>query len=154
MGDGFFRFFLGLGEWRARQEILRRHGRDSGLIVSIELGWSGSGNAIFIIIRIGEPEYDVIEICTDSCDVVKGERLIDNGIHADIPSARRIRGEVSDILNRTEGRHRHFSQEDRKRRIRPQAFGMQIQGIYTANVLSRKNGNGCGRVRKAGCDSI
>src|SRR5215472_6580734 len=93
----------GLGEWRAREKILRRHGRDSGLIVSIELGWSGSGNAIFIIIRIGEPEDYVVQICTDSGDVVKCERLIDDGIHTDIPSARRIRGEVRDILNRTEG---------------------------------------------------
>src|SRR5881397_1733711 len=68
------------------------------------------------------------------------------------PLPRRIRGEVPDILNRAEGRHRHFGQEDRKRRIGPQTLGMQIQRIHTANVLPRKNGDGCRRVRQAGCD--
>src|SRR6266581_5986040 len=95
-----------LREWRAREKILRRHRRDSGLTVSIKLGWSGSGYAIFIILRIGEPEDYVVQIRTDPGDVVKGESLIDDGIHADRASARRIRGEVPDILNRAEGRHR------------------------------------------------
>ena len=111
-------------------------------------------DAIFIIRRIGEPEDDVVQIRTDPGDVVKGESLIDDGIYADMPSARRIRGEVPDILNRAEGRHRHFGQEDRKGRIGPQALGMQIQRIHTANVLPRKNGNGRRRVRQAGCDGI
>jgi len=55
-GDGILSFLPGVREWRARKKILRRHRRDSGLIVSIEVGWSGSGNAIFIIVWIGEPE--------------------------------------------------------------------------------------------------
>jgi len=147
-------FLPGLREWRARKKILRRHRRDSGLIVSIKLGWSGSGNAIFIILRISEPEDYVVQIRTDPGNVVKCESLIDDSIHADRPSARRIRGEVPDILNRAEGRHRHVGQEDRKGRIGPQALGLQIQGIHTANVLPRKDGNGRRRVRQAGCDRI
>ena len=90
----------------------------------------------------------------DPGDVVKREGLIDDGIYADMPSARRIRGEVPDILHRAEGRHRHLGQEDRKGRIGPQALGMQIQRVQTANVLPRKNGNGRRRVRQAGCDGI
>src|SRR6266568_8972039 len=152
--DGFLLFFPGLREWCAREKILRRHRRDSGLIVSIEAGWSGSGYAIFIIVWIGEPEDYVVQICTDPGDVVKCESLIDDGIHADRPFARRVRGEVPDILNRAEGRHRHFRQEDRKGRIGPQALGMQIQRIHTANVLPRKDGNLRRRIRQAGCDSI
>ena len=85
---------------------------------------------LFIIIRISEPEDYVVQLRTDAGDVVKGKSLINDGIHADMPSARRIRGEVPDILNRSEGRHRQFGQEDRKCRIRPQAFGMQIQRIH------------------------
>ena len=145
---------VGLREWRARKKILRRHRRDSGHTVSIELGWSRTGHAIFIIRRIGEPEHYVVQIRTDPGDVVKGESLIDDGIHANVPSARRIRCEVPDILNRAEGRHRHFGQEDRKGRVGPQALGMQIQRIHTANVLPGKNGDGSRRVRQAGCDRI
>src|SRR5438876_288563 len=72
-----------LREWRAREKILRRHRRDSGLAVSIKLGWSRTGDAIFIIRRIGEPEHHVVQIYTDPGDVVKCESLIDDGIHAD-----------------------------------------------------------------------
>ena len=151
--DGFLLFFPGLREWCAREKILRRHRRDSGLIVSIEVGWSGSGYAIFIIRRIGEPEDYVVQIRTDPGDIVKGESLIDDGIDADMPSARRIGGEVPDILNRAEGRHRHYGQEDCKGRIGPQALGMQIQPIHTEIVLPRKISIGCRRVRQAGCDS-
>src|SRR5439155_13992681 len=121
--DGFFLFFPGLREWCAREKILRRHRRNSGLIVSVEVSGSRTGYAIFIILRIGEPEHYVVQIRTDPGDVVKGESLINDGIHADRPSAVRIRGEVPDILNRAEGRHRHFGQEDRKGRIGPQALG-------------------------------
>src|SRR5438876_8372399 len=85
-------FLPGLREWRARKKILRRHRRDSGLTVSIKLGWSRTGYAIFIILRIGEPEDYVVQLRTDPGDVVKCERLIDDGIHADRPSAIRIRG--------------------------------------------------------------
>ena len=143
-----------LREWSAREKILRRHRRNSGRAVSVEVSRSRTGYAIFIIRRIGEPEDYVVQIRTDPGDIVKGESLIDDGIDADMPSARRIGGEVPDILNRAEGRHRHFGQEDRKGRIGPQALGMQIQGIHTANVLPRKNGNGRRRVRQAGCDGI
>src|SRR5436190_15728442 len=45
-----------LREWRARKKILRRHRGDSGLTVSIEVSGSRTGHAIFIIIRISEPE--------------------------------------------------------------------------------------------------
>src|SRR5947207_923365 len=126
--NGFMGWILsfrpGLREWCAREKILRRHRRDSGLIISIEVPGSRTGYAIFIIIRIGEPEDYVVQIRTDPGDVVKGESLIDDGIHADMPSARRIGGEVPDILHRAEGRHRHFGQEDRKGRVGPQALGM------------------------------
>ena len=145
-----------LREWRARKKILRGHRRDSGLTVSIEVSGSRTGHAIFIIRRIGEPEDYVVQIRTDPSDVVEGKSLIDDGIHADGPSARRIRGEVPDILNRAEGRHRHLGQEDRKGRIGPQALGMQIQRIHTADVLPRENGDGRRRVRHRGaaCDGI
>jgi len=143
-----------LREWRAREKILRRHRRDSGLTVSIEVGWSGSGNAIFIVVWIGKPEDYMVQISTDPGDVVECERLIDDGIHADGPSARRIRGEVPDILNRAERRHGHFGQEDRKCCIGPQTLGVQIQRIHTPNVLPRKNGHGRCCVRQAGCDRI
>ena len=145
---------LVLREWRARKKILRRHGRDSGLIVSVEVSGSRTGYAIFIIRRIGEPEDYVVQLCTDAGDVVKGESLIDDGIHADVPSSVGIRREVANILNRAKGRHRHLRQEHRKGRIRPQALGMEIQGVYTANVFPRRNGNGRRCVRKAGCDGI
>src|SRR4030095_6974146 len=95
-----------LREWRARKKILRRHRRDSGTIVSIEVSGSRTRYTIFIIIRISEPEDYVVQLCTDAGDVIKGKSLIDDGIHADGPSARRIRCEVPDILNRAEGRHR------------------------------------------------
>ena len=49
-----------LREWRARKKILRRHRRDSGLIVSIEVSGSGTRDAVFIIRRIGEPEDHVV----------------------------------------------------------------------------------------------
>ena len=49
-----------LREWRAREKILRRHRRDSGLIVSVEVSGSRAGYAIFIVIRIGEPEDYVV----------------------------------------------------------------------------------------------
>src|SRR6266496_484737 len=101
-----------LWEWRARKKILRRHRRDSRLTVSVEVSGSRTGYAIFIIRRVGEPKHYVVQIRTDPGDVVKGEGLIDDGIHAHGPSARRIRGEVPDILNRAEGRHRHLGQED------------------------------------------
>ena len=119
-----------LREWRAREKILRRHRRNSGLTVAVKVSGSRTGDAIFIIRRISEPEDDVVQIRTDPGDVVKREGLIDDGIYADMPSARRIRGEVPDILNRAEGRHRHFGQEDRKGRIGPQALGMQIQRVH------------------------
>ena len=145
-----------LREWRARKKILRRHRRDSGTIVSIEVSGSRTRYTIFIIIRISEPEDYVVQLCTDAGDVIKGKSLIDDGIHTESPSARRIRGEVPDILNRAEGRHRPLGQEDRKGRIGPQARGVQIQRIHTANVLPRKNGNGRRRVRHRGavCYSI
>ena len=38
-----------LREWRAREKILRRHRRDSGLIVSVEVSGSGTGYALFIM---------------------------------------------------------------------------------------------------------
>lgn len=38
-----------LREWRAREKILRRHRRDSGLIVSVEVSGSRTGYALFII---------------------------------------------------------------------------------------------------------
>src|SRR6476660_10180913 len=100
-----------LREWRARKKILRRHRRDSGLTVSIKVSGSRTGYTIFIIRRIGEPKDYVVQIRTDPGDIVKGESLIDDGIHADRPIARRIRGEVRDVLNRTERRHRHLGQE-------------------------------------------
>src|SRR5206468_7024868 len=83
--DGFLLFFTELWKWRAREKILRRHRRDSGLTVSIEVGWSGSGNAIFIVVWIGKPEDYMVQISTDPGDVVECERLIDDGIHADGP---------------------------------------------------------------------
>jgi hypothetical protein len=49
-----------LREWRAREKILRRHRRDSGLTVSIEGGCSGTGYAIFIIRGIGN-----VIVCLD-----------------------------------------------------------------------------------------
>src|SRR5262245_39311216 len=106
-------------EWRARKKILRRHRRDSGLTVSIKVSGSRTRDAVFIIRRIGEPEHYVVQIRTDPGDVIKGESLIDDGVHADGPPARRIRCEVPDILNRAEGRHRHLGQEDRKGRVGP-----------------------------------
>ncbi len=136
-----------LREWRARKKILRRHRRDSGTIVSIEVSGSRTRYTLFIIIRISEPKDYVVQLRTDAGDVVKGKSLINDGIHADMPSARRIRGEVPDILNRSEGRHRQFGQEDRKCRIRPQAFGMQIQRIHAPTVFPWKNGDGRCRVR-------
>src|SRR6478752_2773472 len=139
-----------LREWRARKKILRRHRRDSGTIVSIEVSGSRTGYTLFIIIRISEPEDYVVQLRTDAGDVIKGKSLIDDGIHADMPSARRIRGEVPDILNSTEGWHRQFGQEDRKCGIRPQAFGMQIQRIHAPTVLPREDGNGRRRVRHRG----
>jgi len=142
-----------LREWRATEKILRRHRRDSGLTVSIEWGWRGTGYAIFIIRRIGKPEDYVVQIRTDPGDVVKGESLIDDGIHADMPYAVRIRGKVPDILNRAEGRHRHFGQEERKGRIAPQAVGPQLQGIHTANLFLRKNGNSRASGRQAAIGS-
>src|SRR6266550_9171862 len=63
-GFALFREELGkplLREWRARENILRRHRRDSGLTVSIEGGWTGTGYAIFIIRRIREPEDHVVQ---------------------------------------------------------------------------------------------
>ena len=147
-------FLPGLREWRARKKILRRHRGDSGTIVSIEVSGSRTRYTLFIIIRISEPEDYVVQFRTDAGDVVKGKSFIDDGIHTESPSARRIRGEVPDILNRAEGRHRHVGQEDRKGRIGPQALGLQIQGIHTANVLPRKDGNGRRRVRQAGSDRI
>ena len=143
-----------LREWRAGEKILRRHRGNSGLTVSVEVCGSRTGYAIFIIRRIGEPEDYVVQIRTDPGDIVKGESLIDDGIYADMPSARRIRGEVRDILDRAEGRHRQFGQEDCKGRIGPQALSMQIQRVQTANVLLRKNGNSRRRVWQAGCDGI
>ena len=122
----------------------------AGLTVAVKVCWSRTRDAVFIIRRIGEPEHYVVQIRTDPRDVVKGESLIDDGIHADGPSARRIRCEVPDILNCAEGRHRHLGQEDRKGRIGPQALGMQIQRIHAANVLPRENGNGRRRVRHRG----
>ena len=46
---------------------------------------SRTGYAFFVVRRIGEPEDDVVQIRTDSGDVVKGESLIDDGIDADMP---------------------------------------------------------------------
>src|SRR5262249_2720181 len=82
--------------------------------------------------------------------VIKGKSLIDDGIHADMPYAHRIGGEVPDILNRTEGWYRHLCQEDRKGRIGPQTRRVQIQCIQTTNVLPRENGNSRRRVRRRG----
>src|SRR5215469_12233764 len=145
-----------LREWRARKKILRRHRRNSGTIVSIEVSGSRTGYTLFIVIRISEPEDYVVQLYTDAGDVVKGKSLIDDGIHADMPYARRIRGEVRDILNRTEGWHRQFGQKDRKCRIGPQTPGMQIQCIHAPTVLPRENRNGRRRVwhRGAVCYGI
>jgi hypothetical protein len=125
IGRSAFSFSAGplLREWRARKKILRRHRRDSGLAVSIELGRSRTGYAIFIIRRIGKPEDHVVQISTEPGNVVKCKSLLDDGIHADVRSARRIRGEIPDLLNRAEGRHRHFGQEERKGRIGRQVVG-------------------------------
>src|SRR5215475_4478885 len=139
-----------LREWRARKKILRRHRRDSGTIVSIEVSGSRTGYTIFIIIRISEPEDYVVQLYTDAGDVIKGKSLIDDGIHADMSYARCIRGEVPDILNRAEGWYRHLCQEDRKGRIGPQTRRVQIQCIQTTNVLPRENGNSRRRVRHRG----
>ena len=78
-----------LREWRARKKILRRHRRDSGLTVSIKVSGSRTRDAVFIIRRISEPEHYVVQIRTDPGDVIKGESLIDDGIHADgtLPAA-------------------------------------------------------------------
>jgi hypothetical protein len=38
-----------LREWRAKEKILRRHRRDSGLIVSVEVSGSRTGYALFIM---------------------------------------------------------------------------------------------------------
>src|SRR6266699_1161887 len=127
-----------LREWRSREKILRRHRCNSGLTVSVEVSGSRTGYAIFISRRIGEPEDYVVQIRTDPGDVVKGESLIDDGIDADMPSARRIGGEVPYILNRAEGRHRHLGQEDRKGGVGPQALGTQNQGIHSPSLLLRK----------------
>ena len=113
-----------LREWRAREKIFRRHRRNSGLTVSVEVSGSRTGYAIFIIRWIGEPEDYVVQIRTNPSDVVKGESLINDGIDADMPSARRIGGEVPDILYCTEGWHRPLGQEDGKCRISPQARGV------------------------------
>ena len=145
-----------LREWCTGKKILRRHCRNSGTIVSIEVSGSRTGYTLFIIIRISEPEDYLVQLYTDAGDVVKGKSLIDDGIHADMPSARRIGGEVPDILNRTEGWYRQFGQEDRKGRIGPQTRRVQIQRIQTTNLLLRKNGNSRRRVRHRGavCYSI
>ena len=133
-----------------QEENSSKHRRDSGTIVSIEVSGSRTGYTLLIIIRISEPEDYVVQLRTDAGDVIKGKSLIDDGIHADMPSARRIRGKVPDILNRTEGWRRQFGQEDRKCGIRPQAFGMQIQSIHAPSVLPRENGDGRRRVRHRG----
>src|SRR5215467_956529 len=65
-----------LRKWRARKKVLRRHRRNSGLTVAIEVSWSRTGYAIFVIIRIGEPEDYVVQVRADPGDVVKCERLI------------------------------------------------------------------------------
>ena len=143
-----------LREWRAREKILRRHCGDPGHTVSIKVGRSRTGYAIFIIRGIGEPKDYMVQIRTDSGDVVKGESLIDNGIHTDMPSAGGIRGEVRDILNRPEGRHWQFGQKNRKGRIGRQAVGPQFQGIHTVILLLRKNGHFRHCVRQAGRDGV
>src|SRR5439155_7673774 len=49
-----------LREWRAREKILRRHRRNSGLTVSVKVSGSRTGYTNFIIRRIGEPEDYVV----------------------------------------------------------------------------------------------
>ena len=61
-----------LREWRTRKKILRRHRRDSGTIVSVEVSGSRTRDAVFIIRRIGEPEHHVVQIRTDDEDCVPG----------------------------------------------------------------------------------
>jgi len=57
------------------EKILREHRRDSGVAVSVKMGWRKTGHAISVIVRIGEPEDYVVQIRTDPSDVVKCERL-------------------------------------------------------------------------------
>ena len=78
-------------------------------------------------------------------NIVKCESLIDDGIHADRTSARRIRGEVPDILNRAEGGTGISVRKTAKVVLgrRPSACKSSVS---TPRVFPRKNGNGRRRV--------
>src|SRR5215831_1183894 len=85
---------------------VRGHRRRSGVPIAVEGGIGRQAAGGLSLCRIGEPEDQVVQVRPDPGSTGVDEGLSDDRIDLERPDTGRVRGEVSYIFHRAEGRQR------------------------------------------------